>query len=152
MNNTINEKILDPINETLCKEIFTDEVMKSKIKSAILDPIYKWLDKYKYPFEKHVKSIFLIGSSAGYQYTDTSDVDVSVETDIPPETIKKIWKELPNGNNLPDTKHPVNYYLTSDLEDVEESDSAYDILKDTWKKKVDKEALKNKIPFSYVLE
>lgn len=148
----INENILDPVQDTLCPDIFEKEMMKKSVKGQLLDTIYKWLDKYKFPYEEHVKSVYLIGSSAGYQYTDSSDMDVSIETDIPAETIKKIWKELPNGNSLKDTKHPVNYYLTFDKKDVEMSDSAYDILHDTWEKKQDKEELKKHIPFSYVME
>lgn len=152
-NEILNENILDPVQETRCKDLFLSpdyQTLQSKVKSQILDPIYKWLEKYGYPYEEHVRSVHIIGSSVGWQYTDSSDIDVSIETDIPAETIKKIWKQLPNGNLL--GKHPVNYYLTSDLKDVSDSENAYDVLQDTWIKKQNKEELKKHIPFSYTME
>ena len=100
--------------------------------------------------EKNVKEIHVIGSSVGYQYNDASDVDVSIMTDIPVATIKEIWRMLPNGNTIPDTKHPVNYYLTADLSDVESADNAYDLRTDKWDKKPTKE--KADIPMSYILD
>lgn len=150
---TLNENILDPIQPTRCKELFLSpdyQTLQTKVKNQILDPIYKWLEKYGYPYEQHVRSIHIIGSSVGWQYTEASDIDVSIETDIPPEKIKQIWMQLPNGNLL--GKHPVNYYLTSDLKDVTESENAYDVLKDVWVKKQSKEDLKKHIPFNYVME
>lgn len=150
--NKLEENVLDPVQENNCPEIFEKGLMKKKVKGTILDPIYKWLDKYKFPYEDYVKSVSLIGSSAGYQYNKTSDVDVSIETSIPVDTIKKIWRELPNGNNLPDSKHPVNYYLTSDKKDVEESENAYDIINDVWIKKQDRKDIEKSIPFSYIME
>lgn len=152
-NEILNENILDPVQETRCKDLFLSpdyQTLQSKVKSQILDPIYKWLEKYGYPYEEHVRSVHIIGSSVGWQYTDSSDIDVSIETDIPAETIKKIWKQLPNGNLL--GKHPINYYLTSDLKDVSDSENAYNVLQDTWVKKQNKEELKKHIPFSYTME
>lgn len=145
----LNENILDPVNKDLSKDIFIKEVMKGKVKYYIIDTIIKWLNKMGYEKEV-IRSIHLIGSSAGYQYNDSSDVDVSVETSISAEKIKTLWRLLPNGNTLPDTKHPVNFYLTSDLHDIEIAEAAYDIQNDTWKKKQKIE--ENKIPASYALE
>lgn len=152
-NETLNENILDPVQETRCKDLFLGpdyQVLQTKVKNQILDPIYKWLEKMGYPYEEHVRSVHIIGSSVGWQYTNTSDIDVSIETDIDPAKIKQIWKLLPNGQLL--KEHPVNYYLTSDLKDVTESENAYDVLKDTWIKKQNKEELKKHIPFNYVME
>lgn len=152
-NETLNENILDPVQETRCKDLFIGpdyQVLQTKVKNQILDPIYKWLEKMGYPYEEHVRSIHIIGSSVGWQYTNTSDIDVSIETDIDPAKIKQIWKLLPNGQLL--KEHPINYYLTSDLKDVTESENAYDVLKDTWIKKQNKEELKKHIPFNYVME
>ena len=145
----LNENILDPINKELSKDIFIKEMMKGIVKYYLIDTISRWLKKMGYEKEI-IKSIHLIGSSAGYQYNDASDVDVSVETEIPVEKIKEIWRLLPNGNILPDTKHPVNFYLTHDLSDVERADAAYDVMNDNWvKKQVIEE---NRISASYALE
>ena len=152
-NETLNESILDPVQQTRCKDLFIGpdyQVLQTKVKNQILDPIYKWLEKMGYPYEEHVRSIHIIGSSVGWQYTNTSDIDVSIETDIDPAKIKQIWKLLPNGQLL--KEHPVNYYLTSDLKDVSESENAYDVLKDVWVKKQNKEDIEKRVPFSYIME
>lgn len=152
-NKTLNENILDPVTRTRCKDLFIGpdyQVLQTKVKNQILDPIYKWLEKMGYPYEEHVRSIHIIGSSVGWQYTNTSDIDVSIETDIDPAKIKQIWKLLPNGQLL--KEHPVNYYLTSDLKDVSESENAYDVLKDVWVKKQNKEDIEKRVPFSYIME
>ena len=152
-NETLNESIRDPVTQTRCKDLFIGpdyQVLQTKVKNQILDPIYKWLEKMGYPYEEHVRSIHIIGSSVGWQYTNTSDIDVSIETDIDPAKIKQIWKLLPNGQLL--KEHPVNYYLTSDLKDVSESENAYDVLKDVWVKKQNKEDIEKRVPFSYIME
>ena len=153
MENEILENVLDPVTQTRCKDLFIGpdyQVLQTKVKNQILDPIYKWLEKMGYPYEEHVRSIHIIGSSVGWQYTNTSDIDVSIETDIDPDKIKQIWKLLPNGQLL--KEHPVNYYLTSDLKDVSESENAYDVLKDVWVKKQNKEDIEKRVPFSYIME
>lgn len=153
MENEILENVLDPVTQTRCKDLFIGpdyQVLQTKVKNQILDPIYKWLEKMGYPYEEHVRSIHIIGSSVGWQYTNTSDIDVSIETDIDPAKIKQIWKLLPNGQLL--KEHPVNYYLTSDLKDVSESENAYDVLKDVWVKKQNKEGIEKRVPFSYIME
>lgn len=152
-NEILNENVLDPVTQTRCKDLFIGpdyQVLQTKVKNQILDPIYKWLEKMGYPYEEHVRSIHIIGSSVGWQYTNTSDIDVSIETDIDPAKIKQIWKLLPNGQLL--KEHPVNYYLTSDLKDVSESENAYDVLKDVWVKKQNKEDIEKRVPFSYIME
>lgn len=146
----ITENALDPVSKELSKDIFIKEIMKEKVKYYLLDTIIKWLKKMGYEKEV-VKSIIMIGSSAGYQYTETSDIDISVETNIELAKVKELWKFLPNNNILPNTKHHVNFYLTLDKTDVNKADAAYDVQNDVWYKKykVEKE---NKIPESYSLE
>lgn len=149
----LKENVLDPICQTRNPDLFIGpdyQVLQSKVKNQILDVIYKWLEKMGYDYEQIVRSIHIIGSSVGWQYTDTSDIDVSIETSIEPEKIKQIWKLLPNGQLL--KNHPINYYLTSDLKDVSESENAYDVLKDVWVKKQNKEDVEKSIPFNYIME
>lgn len=129
----ITENILDPKSDDLSSDVFIPKkkIMKEKVKNYIIDTIYKWLKSQGYEKEV-VKSIHLIGSSASKNYTPMSDIDVSIESTIPVETTKKIWRLLPNGNKLPNTEHPINFYLTSNLEDVKTSVAGYNILTDKW--------------------
>lgn len=144
----LNENALDPIRKELCPELFikNSEIVKSNVKNYIIDTIIKWMIAHDFS-EKNIKSVYIIGSSVGYQYSETSDVDVSVEVDF---EIGGLWTQLPNGNTLPGTKHPINFYLTKDKSDVEKSDAAYDLKTDKWLKKPNKEKLN--VPMSYLLE
>ena len=147
----LTENALDPIEKTLSPDIFITgkEIIKEKVKNYLMDTFLRWFIKMGYD-KKNIKSIYVIGSNVGYQYTEVSDLDVSVEVDLETEVVKKIWPLLPNGNIIPDTKHSANYYLTVDKSDVEQSDSAYDLQNDRWLKKPSKE--KNNVPFSYLTE
>jgi hypothetical protein len=147
----ITENVLDPQMKELSKDIFLKEIMKNSVKDDILRLIYKWFDKMKIDKDL-IKSVILIGSSAGYNYSEVSDMDVSIETKLPTSQIQEIWKLLPN-TNLMIEKHPVNYYLTNDTyhaDDVKNADAAYNILEDKWVKKEDKE--KENFPISYAYE
>ena len=147
----IKESALDPIEKTLSSEIFIEgkEIIKGKVKNHILDNFLKWFIKMGYD-KKNIKSIYIIGSGIGYQYTEVSDLDVSVEVNLEIEAVKKLWPLLPNGHVIPDTKRPINYYLTVDKSDVENADNAYDLQNDRWIKKPSKE--KSNVPFSYLTE
>ena len=146
----IQESILDPVQKDLNSDIFLkDGKMKPEVQEFILDIFYNW--KTKYIFEGSIASIILVGSSAGYQYNNTSDIDVNIIfKDITLEELRKVTKYLPNGNMLPDTEHPINFYLDVNDENVKKADNAYDILNSYWIK----QPIVNdtKIPFSYALE
>lgn len=153
----INESNLDPIQPTLCKDIFIGpdyKVMKTKVKNQILDNFYKWLKKMGYDYEQVVQEIRLEGSSAGYQYTEVSDLDVSIISSIPDSEINKLWSILPNGEKLEGTQMDINYYLLrSDEHDTNEATPGiYDILNDKWLKEPSLENVKKRIPFSYIME
>lgn len=153
----ITESVIDPIQPVRCKTLFSGdigkEVLKSKVKSQILDTIYKWLDKQGFKFEDYVNDIYIEGSSIGFQYTETSDVDVSVYTKIPDEKIDKLWTQLPNGNNVEGSKMPINYYLMrKGSMDLNTTDNCYDVKNEKWIKQQKSEDVKKTIPFSYLSE
>lgn len=148
----LNENALDPIQKTRCQDIFIapdKDIVKEKVKYFILDTFLKWFKKMGYGKEK-IKTMYLIGSSLGYQYTDTTDIDVHIEVDFSQEKADELGKLLPNGNILPDTKHPIQFYLTTNLKDVKNSDNAYDLIKDKWLQKSDKDNIQ--VPVSQILE
>lgn len=146
----IFESILDPVNKKLSSDIFDEnKVLKPEVKKAILNRMYIWW--LKLGFEKEeIKNVIMIGSITGYQYADSSDIDVNIGVDLTDEEVSKYAKILPNGNLLGDTKHPINYYLANNLKNVKQADSAYDVLKDEWIKKANKENAS--IPYSYGFE
>lgn len=153
----INESTLDPIQETRCKALFIGpdyKVLKTKVKNQILDTLYKWLKKMGYDYEKVIKQVRIEGSSIGFQWTKTSDIDVSIITSIPDKEIDKLWSILPNGQNVEGTTMPINYYMLRSTETKTENatQDMYDVLEDKWLKQSDRDKIKREIPFSYVIE
>jgi predicted nucleotidyltransferase len=149
LNNWLGESVLDPAHKELSKEIWSSDKMKKENKKFILDSFYKWVEKTNLDKSK-IKKITVVGSTTTFQYTDSSDIDVNVLIDLSDEKISEYGKILPNGNNLPNTKHPVNYYLSNDEKQFSVKQAIYDLLNDEWIKKAKTSDVK--IPYSYVLE
>lgn len=147
----LNENVLDPINKTLNKDLFIEgkEIIKEKVKNFIVDNFLRWFEKIGFKKER-VNDFYLIGSSIGYQYTDTSDIDVTVDTDLTEAEIEKLKTILPNNNLLLNTKHPVNYYLKTLKETEKDADVIYNLKNDKWLKKSKKENVE--VSASYMLE
>lgn len=157
MSEEISESVIDPIQPTRCKDLFIApeyQVLKSRVKNQILDILYKWLKKMGFDYEHVIREIRIEGSSIGFQYTPTSDIDVSVISDIPDEKISEIWKILPNGTNVDGTTMPINYYLlrSNETDTKDTTADIYDILNDKWLKQTPLEEVKKNIPYSYVIE
>ena len=154
---TLNESTLDPIQKTRCKDLFIGpeyETIKSSVKSQILDNLYNWLKKMGYDYEQVITSVRIEGSSIGFQYTPTSDIDVSIISSIPDNEIDKLWKLLPNGQCVKGTEMPINYYmLRSNETDTDKATTdIYDLLNDKFTKQTPLEEIKREIPYSYVIE
>lgn len=154
---TLNESTLDPIQKTRCKDLFIGpeyNTIKSSVKSQILDNLYNWLKKMGYDYEQVITSIRIEGSSIGFQYEKTSDIDVSIISSIPDNEIDKLWKLLPNGQCVKGTEMPINYYmLRSNETDTDKATTdIYDLLNDKFTKQTPLEEIKREIPYSYVIE
>jgi hypothetical protein len=148
--NKIEESVLDPIHKTLAKDVWTeDQKLKKKHRDYMLNTLNTWLEKMD--IDEEPKNVVIIGSITTYQYSKYSDIDVNVVIDISEEKRKELIKFLPNETPLPDTNHPVNYYLAADAgENVSKKTSAYDVLEDKWIRKPKSE--KVSYPYSYVVE
>lgn len=148
-NQIIKESVLDPINNELCQDIFIGDKMKADVRVIIKKNFMNWWNELGHD-ESEIIDMVMIGSSTGYQYSKTSDIDVNVYVDIPENEFDDIWQLLPNGNMLLDTTHPVNYYLTLDDSGINNADSSYDLLDNKWIKKPVKSNYK--VPYNYGLE
>ncbi|MFW5794312.1 MAG: hypothetical protein ACOCV1_02405 [Bacillota bacterium] len=133
-----NESILDPIRDSLSSDLWDDNMkLKPKVKKQILDIFNQWAEKIQLKIKP--KNFHLVGSMAGYQYNEYSDVDIMVEIKISDERLKRIKKILPNGNDLKGTNHPINYFIyTGEDKRKNVQLSVYDILSDQWIKKPEK--------------
>lgn len=114
--------LLDPIQSTLNPALWDvgSNTLLPKVSNQILQRLGHLIDFGM------VKSIILIGSNAGLQYNNTSDIDVQVTTTIPVgregEDLLSHFHELfkahnHDGNNFLDgTSHPINFFVMPDIE------------------------------------
>jgi len=125
----MKESVLDPIHQELSPDLWhKNKKIKATVKKFIIDKLNEWLSLYT---KKKPKKIYIAGSMTGYQYTDYSDIDVNVIIDLPDDKIKHLASLLPNGELLPGTQHPVNYYITNTFK-LSKSGSVYDLLNNRW--------------------
>ena len=154
----LNESILDPVNSIRCEEIFdSNNIMKQEVVTFIKNTFNLFMrllnDEYKI-FK--VKSYKAIGSLTGYQYTDNSDLDIQVFIEMLPghdfSETRKLIKILPNGNNVPGTNHPVNYFFIDENNptDMNKMENLYNIDTCKWEKKTEK--TDSEVPVLYVRE
>lgn len=131
----LKESILDPIRNDLCPDIWRkeDKLLKPSVKSEILNIFYEWLRHLK--IDKKPSLIHLVGSIAGYQYNDKSDIDINIEIHLDQEKIIRIRKILPNGNFLKGTDHKINFYISNKNNSEEIFNGIYDVLNDKWIKR-----------------
>lgn len=145
---TLSESVLDPINKERCKEIFNNNIMKANVKSFIMNIIKDFDKQVNFPIG--IRNVYLIGSSSGYQYSETSDIDIEVETDITKAQLSQIIKIIPKGTLLPGTQKPINLFVLSKDEkyDFKNAENVYDIQKNRWLKQTEKSDFK--VPYQYI--
>lgn len=145
----INESVLDPVQKTRCREIFDEnDKMRPEVKKFIIDTFMDWKKNLDVDFP--ISGIYLIGSSASFQYTETSDVDITILSDkFDEDKYWEIVRMLPNGNNIPNTEKPINYFIQDNFQE-RLAENIYDIQNDKWIKQSSPDDVQ--IPHSYILE
>lgn len=153
----LNESILDPVNFVRCQEIFDNDIMKPEVAEFIKNTFNLWVKQLNQDLNMFkIKEFKVIGSTTGFQYTDSSDVDVQVIVEMKPaydfNDTRKLIKILPNGNNIPNTKHPVNYFLVDEENptDLNKVENLYNINTCKWEKKTELNNIE--VPVLYVRE
>ena len=126
--------LLDLPKATLNPDLWAEnKILRPDIKSYLLT----LLSKIFSPSRAH--AMVMIGSSVGYQYSHTSDIDVNVMGN-PGESYDALHKIFKNFNNtpnmLPGTEHPINFFFQEYVPDTDWSNSlgAYDINNGRWVK------------------
>ena len=131
----MNESILDPVKEELSSDIWSGNKLKASVKVHIMKRLEGFL---KGQTDKKIENVFLLGSMTGHQYSDTADIDINFVLKITDERRKEIGGLIMaglNGKDLPGTKHPINYFISTTVKPEWKSGKAgsiYDILKDKW--------------------
>ena len=130
---TIFDSVIDPTRPTLSKYVFSFnnnsyellDGMKHKILNNIM-----WL-----PDVANVKNIYITGSIVTFNYTNQSDVDITIDIDdLPIDKFKSIRSKLLDlcGVDMAGP-HEINYFVRmgSNLS-IDYYDSLYDLLNDEW--------------------
>jgi hypothetical protein len=91
MRKISKQSILDFPRKDLCHEIWSDPedgppVLRPQLRELILSLAKRYLSRFSLP----LNACHLYGGSASYQYTEKSDIDVSVFTDWGKRSNKEI--------------------------------------------------------------
>jgi hypothetical protein len=117
-------------------------ILRKEVKEEILSKVYDWLEKQGVGSD-WIRDIYFIGSSAGYQWRKTSDIDItlipdpvalknSAERVFGEDGIKKLIKKMITElNDYEIGRHPVNYYIKTDGS-LPVGEAIYNILKEEW--------------------
>lgn len=125
--------ILDLFQKTLPVDVWQPDGLKilPHVRTEILNRLYKFIPK------ESLREIHVIGAITGYQYTETTDIDLNVSLESQ-ELVNQLWevRRGHNGKILQGTRRAVNYFLLAYKgEDQSWRDSyfgIYDLLGDHW--------------------
>lgn len=130
--NFVTEAIIDQDRGHISSQIFLNATSKNPtLKPQVIRQIKNGMSV----IEKSTKVIdyVLVGSILTRRYRDDADIDVTLLIDASEDELKSVRKELSkiNGITVPNTSHPVNYFVTNDKEDYERkkelADGEFDI-------------------------
>ena len=139
---TFLEAVIDIPRRTYAKGVFDEaDTDNPKIKASVKAQIDKQIEEFEkeYPVVK----IGLIGSILTKRYRDDADLDINVLFDVPvdkreDERLRLSQKYLSaknpdniQGKLIPGTKHPINFYFTTDMktynDQEKKADAVFDI-------------------------
>jgi hypothetical protein len=116
--------ILDPIHDELDQTVYQDITPRKTVQEFIKRIYYRALDKELHVEGEKWADLYLTGSLTTYQYSPTSDADVSVfpnydllwkELGLDPDTARKHLIQLSiehiDGTFLPGTTHPLQFFV-----------------------------------------
>lgn len=146
----VKEAIVDDVSDQL-SDIFDnpEDIGKAKMTASVKDVIKKGLESIQKQFpDVKILDHFVVGAAVTYQYSPESDIDTTVVLDkaIGDAKLKEIDKWIEQNLDAK-TKHngkrPFQFKVSFDGRDkIDNADSAYDPLKDTWIKQPDAQKAK----------
>lgn len=134
-HNTEQYSVIDPIKPNLDQDIIIDDKLSPAVRAKLLKAVNFISDK----IGLELNNVWLIGSSISYQWTDESDLDITLllKDKKTPEELKEINKSINESYNskLFIGKHPVNFHARGNYYSKFNADSIYDLMDDRWIKK-----------------
>jgi predicted nucleotidyltransferase len=136
VNSRLVESVVDLARDELDPTVFTfredgSPVLKESLRIQILNDI----DQIRHVLP--VVNFYIIGSILTKNYTDDTDIDVTVQVDaqlvdsIATAEVMHLLKTI-NGRLAGDSRHPINYYIITDEYDQDKADAIYDVANDKW--------------------
>jgi len=137
-NSIINESILDFTRNSLDPSVFEfpedhQPIMHPAIKLQIMQDV-EGIGKIA-----PVVEYFIVGSILSYNYSEKTDIDVTVRIDptkmdaIDKDNMFQNIKRI-NGRMAYGTTHPIYYYIIEDEYDYNKTQGAYDVANEKWLK------------------
>ena len=152
--NKLTESILDIPQKDYYDGVIKDDKMTPECRKQIIDTIRKWKDQINFNF--NIYKIWAKGSLLTKRYNDTTDLDISIYTDMSREQLNDIFDIIPKGQNIlvdgKETDHPLDFYVLTKGEHtaLENLDCIYDVAHNKWIKRDD--SYDNDIPLEYVIQ
>lgn len=139
MRNIILESVIDATRKTYSPDVFENPedknpIIRKDLKRKILTDINRINQIVD------VEDYFIKGSILTKQYNKNSDIDVYIQisdifgSDIFNPEIQKIFNDI-DDKKFKDIPYPLQYYITTDVYNFDNTEAAYDIKSDTWIKK-----------------
>lgn len=154
IDNKLNESILDVPMKDLYEGVIKDDKMTPECRGQIIETIKLW--KKQINFDFNIYNIWAKGSLLTKRYNDTTDLDVSIYTDMTSEQLNQVMSIVPKGQNIivngQESTHPLDFYVLvkGDKADLANFDSVYDVARDKWVKRSDD--YENEIPLNYLMD
>lgn len=152
--NKLTESILDIPQKDYYDGVIKDDKMTPECRKQIIDTIKKWKEQINFDF--NVYKIWAKGSLLTKRYNDTTDLDISIYTDMSKEQLNEIFDIIPKGQNIlvngKETDHPLDFYVLTKGEHtpLENLDCIYDVAHNKWIKRDDD--YENDIPLEYAIQ
>lgn len=150
----LQESILDVPKKDYYEGVLDGDKMTPECRKQIIDTVKKWKEQINFDF--NIYKILAKGSLLTKRYNDSTDLDVSIYTDMTPDQLEEIFDVIPKGKNIlvggQETSHPLDFYVLTKGESTPEEnmDCIYDVVKNKWIKKDD--GYENDIPLSYLIQ
>lgn len=123
--------IIDPIQKQLCIDVWDERMrLRPEVRKQIIDGAKEVVGDGK------LLGLFIIGTITGYQYTESSDVDINVSVLEVTDDMRERALEVSGRTVITGGRHPINYNLKQNSGNDEMWQDAtfgiYNVLRDDW--------------------
>ena len=125
----IIESVIDPAQPSLSPHVFQNNMLRPEVRFKIL-AVWSAVNKVK-----PVARVLIVGGIATYNYTDNSDVDITLQLIRPSKedlTAAQTVAKRHNGTEYAGP-HEINYFARPDI-NYTNYDSVYDVIGNRWVK------------------